>query len=177
MFNVRSCLFVGLILILAAYPLAAQRSECPPAAVLISPTDPAYTDAMALKQTLESNGFIVRCVFPTKLGSIFEVDEAGELSSTIEGEASFRTNYGDIGAVFLPRQQTFADFKITEHRKTDGYLYTFTGTPSVWAGNQLDSARWIQFLKHGNWLLISDNLQVPLEQALNVRKPSMSENR
>jgi hypothetical protein len=103
---------------------------------LLSSTDLVYADAMELKQHLESHGFVVRCVFPTKMGSIFQVEEGGVLRSTIEGEANFSTNYGDIDVVFVPKPQTFADFKITEHREDGGYLYTFAGTPRVWAVNR-----------------------------------------
>ena len=89
-----------------------------------------------MQKTLESHGFVVQCVFPTKLSSIFQVEENGVLRSTIEGEANFRTNLGDIDVVFMPKPQTFADFKITERRQDHGYLYRFTGTPRVLAGDQ-----------------------------------------
>jgi hypothetical protein len=87
---------------------------------------------MELKQSLESHGFVVRCFFPTRFGSIFQVTDSGVLRSTIEGEALFRTDNGDISAVFVPKPQTSEDFKITEHHEDGGYLYTFAGTPRVW---------------------------------------------
>src|ERR1700690_1600743 len=128
-------LFAILILLLAR-PLVAQTVPCPPPAAILAPDNPAYADAMDLQKTLESHGFVVQCIFPTKLGSIFQVEENGVLQSTVEGEADFQTTSGDIDVVFLPKPQTFADFKITERRKDHGYLYRFTGTPRVWYGDQ-----------------------------------------
>lgn len=163
-------LLASLVILLAACPYLglAQPPECPTGQALLSSEDPVYSDAMELKQSLESRGFVVRCVFPTKFGSIFQVTDGGIMRSTVEGEAVFRTNEGDIGAVFLPKPQTFEDFKITEHRVGDGYVYTFAGTPRVWAVNRFGSARRIYFFKHGNQLLTSDaKLRARLEEALH----------
>jgi len=126
---------------------------------------------MRLKQTLESHGFEARCVFPTKLGSIFRVDEGGVLRSTVEGEANFRTNHGEVDAVFMPKPQTFADFKITERREGAGYLYTFGGTPRVWETNRFGSARRMHFLDQDNLLFFINEpaLMRRLEQVLPVR--------
>jgi hypothetical protein len=160
---------LGLLLAMCQSPLFAQEPECPRTASVLSSTDQVFADAMELKRILESQGFVVRCVFPTKFGSIFQVEEGGVMRSTIEGEANFRTNYGDVGVVFVPKPQTFEDFKITEHRKDGGYLYTFAGTPRVWAVNRLESPRRIYFLKHDNQLLLSDDkIRARLEQALHL---------
>lgn len=164
-------LFVGLVVLLAVSqsPVFAQPTECPPAATLLSSTDPVFADAMELQRSLESQGFVVHCVFPTKLGSIFLVETGGVLQSTVEGEVNFRTNYGDVEAVFVPKPHTFADFQITEHREGGGYLYTFAGTPRVWAVNRFGSANRIYFLKHDNQLLLSNDKQrARLEQALHL---------
>ena len=78
MFPVRPYRFLGalvLLLLTVSLTLFAQVSECPPAVALLSSTAPVYADAMELKQSLESHGFVVRCVFPTKMGSIFQVTE------------------------------------------------------------------------------------------------------
>lgn len=162
-------LLAGLVLLVACESSSlAEPPQCPPPAALLSSTDPAYADAMDLKQTLESHGFVVPCIFPTKFGSIFQVKDGDVLRSTIEGEADFSTNYGNIDAVFLPKPQTFADFKITEHREGGGYLYTFAGTPRVWETNRFGSASRVYFLKHGNQLLmVGEKLRGRLEQALN----------
>jgi len=166
-------LLLGLVPLFVAFPfgLRAQESDCPKGPPPLSPSDAVYSDAMELKQTLESHGFVVRCVFPTKLGSIFRVDEGGVLRSTVEGEANFRTNYGEVDAVFMPKTQTFADFKITERREGGGYLYTFGGTPRVWETNRFGSARRMYFLDQANLLFFINDaaLMRRLERVLQVR--------
>jgi hypothetical protein len=165
-------LLAVLILLLAAssLPLHAQSVPCPPPATLLSATDPAYADAMELTQRLENHEFKVQCIFPTKLGSIFMVDQNGALVSTVEGEACFSTNYGGIDVVFLPKPQTFADFKITEHREGGGYAYFFSGTPLVHGENKFKfgTARRDYFLKRDNLLFIvgDDRLLGRLENVL-----------
>ncbi|HKH99132.1 MAG TPA: hypothetical protein VJ999_08490 [Candidatus Sulfotelmatobacter sp.] len=167
-------LVAGFVLLLAAshYQLFAQSPECPPSKVLLSASDPAYADAMDLAITLEAHGFTVRCMFPTKLGSIFQVADGDVLRSTIEGEANFSTNYGAFDVIFMPKPQTFADFRITERRSDGGYLYRFTGTPRVLAGNKFKfgTATREHFLKHDNHLLLvsDDNLRARLEEALHL---------
>jgi|GEM_PF-2833060 len=149
-------LLAGLVLASAfSGLLVAQSPQCSHPAALIAPGDPAYADAMEMKQRLQSHGYIVECVFPTKLGSMFQVDENGVLRSTVEGEAAFRTNLGDIDVVFMPKPQTFVDFKITERRKDHGYLYRFTGTPRVLAGDRFNfgSAYRQCYLKFDNQLV------------------------
>lgn len=165
-------LLAGVILLVATshHQLLAQSPECPTGKALLSKSDPVYADAMELAKVLQDHGFAVQCVFPTKLGSIFQVVEGGVEHSTIEGEANFRTNYGDIDAVFVPKPQTFADFKITEHREHGGYLYSFTGMPRVWAVNRFGTARRNYFVKHDNELLLmsDDRLRIRIEHALRL---------
>jgi|CZKJ01.1.fsa_nt_gi hypothetical protein len=161
----------GFVLLLAAFTtsLVAQSVACPPDKALLSTSDPAYADAMELQQRLEKHDFTIRCIFPTKFGSVFMVDQNGVLQSTVEGEACFSTNYGGIDVVFLPKPQTFADFKITEHREGGGFLYRFTGTPRVAAGDKFNfgTATRQYFLKHGNYLIIvsTNQLVARLENA------------
>lgn len=166
-------LLLGLTTLFLALPfgLNAQERDCPQGPPLLSPSDPIYSDAMDLKKTLESHGFVVRCVFPTKLGSIFEVWENGVMHATVAGEANFRTNYGEVDAVFLPHGQTFTDFRITEHRKGGGYLYTFGGTPRVWETNQFGTALRMYFLDHANELFFINDAELlrRLEEALRAR--------
>jgi hypothetical protein len=142
---------------------------------LLDASDPAYPDAMELKQNLENHSFTVQCIFHTKLSSVFMVDVNGSLQSTVEGEFCFRTNRGDIDVVFVPKPQTFADFKITEHREDGGYLYRFSGTPRVHGGDKfkLGTAHRDYFLKHDNLLLIVDDNQLlgRLEEALPPPTP------
>jgi len=159
-------------LFLAAFqaPSLAQSTSCPPPTALIASDNPAYADAMNLTKVLEAHGFVVNCIFPTKLGSIFQVADGDVVRSTVEGEANFTTNFGGFDVVFLPKPQTFADFKIAERREGGGYLYRFTGTPKVWAGDQFKfgSAYRNYFLKHDNYLFfLSDpSLISRLEEAL-----------
>jgi hypothetical protein len=166
-------LLLALVLTLVAVPsgLSAEESDCPKGPPVLSPSEPVYSDAMELKQTLESHGFVVRCVFPTKLASIFEVDDGGVLHSTVEGEANFRTNYGEVDAVFMPRPETFGGFKISERRKDSGFLYIFGGTPRVWDTNRFGSARRMYFLDHGNQLFFINDVALlhRLEQAFQAR--------
>ena len=159
-----------LLLAVSLSSLSAQEQECPPVAALLSSTDPVFADAMELKRSLESQGFVVHCMFPTKLGNIFQVEEGGVSRSTIEGEANFRTNYGDVEAVFVPKPQTFSSFKINERREDGGYFYKFAGTPRVWAVNRFESPYRYYFLKHDNQLLLvsNDRLGTRLKQALHL---------
>ena len=66
-------LMAVLVLLFGAshFLLLAQTSACPTGEALLSASDPVYSDAMQLAQTLGSHGFVIKCVFPTKLGSIF----------------------------------------------------------------------------------------------------------
>lgn len=158
------------LLLIGTHPLPAQPAPCPPPAALIAPDNPAYADAIDLAQKLAAHGFVVRCIFPTKMNSEFLVPENGVERSTIEGEACFVTNYGDIEAFFVPKPQTFSDLKIREQRKGGGYLYTFSGMPSVWPRKigRWGSARRDFFLKRDNYLLSvsDDTLHTHLEDAL-----------
>jgi hypothetical protein len=122
----------GLVLLLVAFPFGlSAQTDCPQGPLLLSPSDPVYSDATKLKQTLEGHGFVVRCVFPTKLGSIFQVADGGVMRSTVEGEVNFRTNYGEVDAVFMSKPQNFADFKIPEQRKDSGFVYLWRRTSGV----------------------------------------------
>ena len=145
---------LGLLVALGAQHTFAQIPECPPADVLLRKDNPDYSDAMALAAELREHGFVIQCAFPSKLGSIFQVNEGGRLHSTIEGEVVYRTNQGDIEVVFLPKPQTFDDFKVTEHREEGGWWYSFAGTPRVWAGNRLEGRRRTYFVKRGAQMFI-----------------------
>jgi hypothetical protein len=161
------------ILVAVSQPLLAQSNHCPPPASLIAADNPAYTDARDLQEELKTSGIDVYCIFPTKFSSAFLVWENGVAHSTVEGEACFRTNFGDLGIVFVPKPQTFADLKISEHREGGGYLYTFSGMPDIWIMKQLGSGRRQYFLKSDNYIVsVTDaNLRLRLEEALHVKWP------
>lgn len=100
---------------------------------------------------------------------MFRIIDHGTDRSTIEGEACFRTDRGDIGAVLLPKPQTFVNFKITEHRKNGGYIYKFSGVPRVLHEDQFDlgAAHRQYFFKLNNKLIIvEDSLRASVESAL-----------
>lgn len=159
-----------LLMILAGAPHTyAQSAECPPAQALLSHEDPAYGDAMALADDLRAHGFVIHCVFPSKLRSIFTVSDGKTLRSTVEGETVYRTNYGDVDVVFMPKPQTWEPFKVSERHLRSGYMYTFAGTPRVWDVNQFGTARRTFFLKRGNQMfVISDTgIRARLEKALD----------
>jgi hypothetical protein len=169
-------LLLGFLILLATFrvPLFSQSmTPCPTGEALLSSSDPVYADAMELQHRLENHNFTVRCIFPTKLGSIFMVDVNGVLQSTVEGEACFRTNRGDLGVFFLPKPQTFADFKITERSEGGGYVYRFSGTPRVSQGDKFkfETARRNYFLKSDHLLFIADDnhLLASLEGALHLQ--------
>jgi hypothetical protein len=115
-------LFVFLSLVPCTRLSAQQPLSCPPPDAFISPKDPAYADAMALKKSLESHGMMIGCIFETKFSSQFLRWENGAPRSTIEGEACIRTNLGDLSVLFMPRPSTFAALKIRERRTGGRYL-------------------------------------------------------
>ena len=164
-------LVLSLFLTVCSSPLFAQSVPCPTGAALLLSSDPAYADAMELARILEIHNFAVNCIFPTKFGSVFMVDNHGTLQSTVEGEACFRTDRGDIGVVFLPKSQTFANFKIAERRKDRGYIYKFSGTPRVLHEDQFDfgTAHRQYFLKRDNKLIVvDDKLRASVQEALKL---------
>lgn len=145
------------------------QTECPSASLLLSPSDPVYQDAIELTHKLENHGFAVKCVFTTISESLFRLADVNGSHLTVLGAANLRTNHGDIEVVFLPKGQTFANFKVTEHPVSGGYFYyTSSGTPSAPGWGKVESNRRIYFLKHDNHLLLvrDDTLRVRVEQAL-----------
>jgi hypothetical protein len=160
----------------ACIRLYAQPNACPPPGALIAPKDPAYADAMDLKQRLESQGVVVNCIFETKFSSVFLRWENGVPRSTIEGEACIRTNLGDLGVLFMPRPQTFEALKIKERHSGGGYLYTFSGMPGVWPHKfKSGGVRRTYFFRHDNYLLSArdDELLSAVEAALHQHPLSL----
>lgn len=170
-----SALTIFLLAVSSPAIVRAQSAPCPPPEISYQPGNPAYEDATRLRQTLESRGVIVFCIFETKLSSRFLRDENGTSRFTLEGEACIRSKYGDISAFFVDRPRTFAPLKIKERRDNGGYLYTFSGMPDVWLLHELGSAGRVYYYKHDNYLLsISDSpTRVLLELALNLRPLSL----
>jgi hypothetical protein len=98
------------------------------------------------------------------------VSDGKTLRSTVEGETVYRTNYGDVDVVFMPKAQTWESFKVSERHLGSGYMYTFAGTPRVWDVNQFGTARRTYFLKRGNQLFVigGAELRARLEKALGL---------
>jgi len=165
----------GLALFLAVShaQILAQSTPCPPSAALIAPDNPAYADAMNLKNGLESQGMVVRCIFETKFSSAFIVWENGKPRSTVEGEACILTNLGDLEVLFVSRPRTFADLKIKEHRARGGYAYTVSGMPDVWPSKfkRWVSVRRTYYFRHENYLLSGggEELRTAVEAALHCQ--------
>lgn len=172
MSKAKAALLLAIALVAApGVQLRAQSQECPPSQVLLHADDPVSADAIELSRGLQAHGFLVQCIFPTKLGSIFMVNDHGVVHSTIEGEACFVTDHGSFDVIFVPKPQTFADFKITEHRQGGGYLYRFSGSPRVHGGKKFKfgTAQRNYFLKHDNRLLIvsDEKLRARLDEVLS----------
>ena len=170
-------LFLLLAIVLCNRLSAQQVDDCPGPAALMSPDQPAYADAMALKNGLESQGMVVRCIFGTKFSSQFIVWENGKPRSTVEGEACIRTNRGDLEVLFVSRPRTFADLKIKEHRARGGYLYTVSGMPDVWPSKfkHWGSVRRTYYFRHDNYLLsgAGEELRTTVEAALHYQPLSL----
>ena len=158
-----SHVWVGFLVICWAALLRAQVTECSPEdiATLLQPTDAVYSDAMELGSTLGEHGFAIRCILVSKLGGLFKA---------VQGAALYRTDRGDFDALFLPAPQTFAELKIVEHQKKNGFAYTFSGKSTSWAINRLESERREYFLKHATQLLIlsDEQLRRKLQDALSL---------
>jgi len=150
---------------------AQQVDDCPPPPALMSPDQPAYADAMALKQNLESQGLVVRCMFETKFSSQFIVWENDKPRSTIEGEACIRTNLGDLEVLFTWKPRTFAGLGIKEHHTRGRYLYTVSGMPDVWPSKfkRWTSVRRTYYFQRDNYLLSGggEDLRAAVEAALH----------
>lgn len=149
---------------------AQTPTPCSPAA-LISPEQPAYSDATALEKQLESQGIRVQCIFETKFSSQFLIWENGVPHSTLEGEACIRTNLGDLGVLFVARPKTFLNLKISERHTAGGYSYQVSGMSDVWPRkiSHWSSVHRNYFFVHDNYLLTADTevMRAAVEAALH----------
>jgi hypothetical protein len=112
-------------------------------------TDPAYQEAMKLKEKLDRQGFGVTCVLPSKSIHVFD----GQL-----GAAFYRTTVGDID-VMLVSESTDFEIHVVETKKDGRYLYSFDGKPRaiipVW-----DASRPFYFIQVHNSMFATDNERV-----------------
>lgn len=155
---------------------AQQADDCPGPAALMSPSQPAYEDAMALKKILESQGMAVRCIFETKFSSAFVVWEGGKPRSTVEGEACIRTNLGDLEVLFMWKPRTFAELSISEHRVHGGYVYDFSGMDDVWLRKfkHQGSAHRNYYFRRANYLLSAGAEELRNAVATALQYPPLS---
>jgi len=136
-----------LILLLLLVPLAA-RATCSQedAPYELNRTDPAFVEAMKLKEKLDRNGFGVICVLPSKSVHVFD----GQL-----GAAFYRTTVGNIDVMFMPASMDF-ELHVVETKKDGRYLYSFEGMPHalipVW-----DVSHPFQFIQLHNAMFATDS--------------------
>jgi len=123
-------------------------------------SNPAYSDAMALKEELNRLQIRVQCVSTSKMAGMFDGQP---------GAAVFRTDAGDFEALFLANSETWDGLKIVENHELSGlYEYRFEGTPrysGTWGGRRQ------YFVRNGNRLLVtSDRLRAnTLRDALRTQ--------
>ena len=124
--------------------------------------DPAYQEAMKLKEKLDRQGFEVTCVLPSKDIRIFE----GQL-----GAAVYRTAFGNIDVMFMPQSTDFW-VRVVENKQNGRFLYTFNGNPHalipVW-----DASRPFYFVQHRNYMFATadDKLAEKLRAAVPTMTP------
>jgi hypothetical protein len=126
--------------------LSAQASDQCKSAALQRVWDkgdsPVYADAMELAHTLSDRGIVVECVRRSKEERRFDGQK---------GAAWYKTDHGIFEVWFLPKTESFEDFKVVEEAEANGrYRYTFPGTPRI-LGSE-DSSKQEFFIKHGNVL-------------------------
>jgi len=111
-----------------------------PAQLLLA--DPVYADAIDVANTLNGLGVPIRCILASKMQHIF----IGQ-----KGAAFYRIDDGSFEVLFLPKTQSFDSLQIVERRESDGYIYSFRGTPRPQT-NPMDSSKPICFIKKGSLL-------------------------
>jgi hypothetical protein len=125
--------------------------------------DPAYQEAMKLKEKLDRQGFEVTCVLPSKDIRVFD----GQL-----GAAFYRTAVGTIDVMFMP-QSTDLWVRVIENKQNGRFLYTFNGKPHalipVW-----DASRPFHFIQHRNYMFVTadDKWAEKLRVAVPTMTPS-----
>lgn len=107
------------------------------------PGDHVYSYAVGLGAELDRVGVRVRCMLPSKMHRIFD----GQA-----GAAFFRTEEGDLDALFLPRSSSFDRVEISEQVEAGRYRYQFRGAPR--SRVHMDGSRRADFVVYHNVLLI-----------------------
>jgi hypothetical protein len=140
-------------LLFLAWPTFGQTERCGQQELKASlpPKAEAYSDAMALRESLSKHGIAVQCVLLSKMDGTFE----GQM-----GAALYRTDRGDFEVLFLPPPNTFQLLKVVERQDGERYTYSFNGPPKPWPANRIDSAQRIYFIKHKNMLFVLSDKQL-----------------
>jgi len=143
--------YFGAMLLLALPSfLIGQSEQCSDSDLLavLQPTDKSYSMAMELAETLQAEGFIIKCMLRSKMEGEFEGQD---------GAALFRTDRGDFEAMFLPKQKTFEKMMVLERQENSRYVYSFEGAPKPRSLRSMDSPRREYFVKHAHLLLLTSN--------------------
>jgi hypothetical protein len=142
-------LSIGLLLLASPLGVVGQTARCGPEDLKSSlPSNAqAYTDAIALSETLSKYGISVKCILMSKMDGTFDGQD---------GAALYRTDHGDFEVLFLPQPKTFDRLRVIERRDGERYSYRFKGPPQPWPANLIDSAFRIYFIKNGNRLFVVD---------------------
>jgi len=138
--------FFGAMLLLALPSfLIGQSEKCSDRDLLavLQPANNGYSMAMDLAETLQAEGFIIKCMLRSKLEGEFEGQD---------GAALFRTDRGDFEAMFLPKQKTFENIIVLERQENGWYVYSFEGDPKPRSSGSQGPRR-EYFVKHANLLL------------------------
>ena len=142
----------GLLFTVAALSALAQEPRCGPHELSASLplADPAYSDAIVLRQDLTEDGLEVQCVGRSKLNGIF-----ANANGSSNAAALFRTNHGDFEVLLLPKPFVFDLLTVHEHRNGKSYSYSFSGDPTC--HTPIESNRRWYFVKRGNKMFVLDD--------------------
>jgi hypothetical protein len=143
---------IGLLLALAGLNAIAQEPRCGPHELSTSLplANPAYSDAMILRQDLTEDGLGVECVLQSKWRRMFFTSKGNQNAAAL-----FRTDHGDFEVLLLPKPFVF-DFLTVNEQKNDGsYSYSFSGDP--YSELHIESIHRMYFVKRGNKMFETDN--------------------
>lgn len=141
----------GLLFSLAAWSALAQEPRCGPHELSASLplADPAYSDAMILRQDLAEEGVEVQCVLQSKWRRIFFIPKGNQVA------ALFRTDHGDVEVLLLPKPFVFDLVTVNERQNGKSYSYSFSGDPP--SETHIESIRRMYFVKRGNKMFETDD--------------------
>lgn len=147
----RTCSFgllLGTLCIVSPPAFTAQPTGCTSLDLkaALQPSDGGYADAAELKQLLRAHGVVVGCVLRSKMTGMFEGQE---------GAALYRTDQGDLEALFLPRPGSWDALEVVRREKNGWYLTSFKGRPNPWPANLIEGSQREYYVKHTNVLCVT----------------------